>query len=325
MNFNGSMYEMKPLDPKQKKRLKSIAVMVIIIIFFVALIFSSVYTVTEQEQAVITTFGKYSKTEGAGIRFKLPFGIQEANFVDTTVRREEIGYRTENNGTTVREPKESKMITGDMNIVNVDFFLTFRVSDPRLYLYASQNPVAILRNIAQSRIRDVVSSYKVDEVLTIGKAEIQSRIKNLIIEELETYSIGLTLIDIQMQDCEPPNEDVIAAFRSVEAAEQEGKAEQQRALEYQNQNIPTARAEADKLIRNADLVKQDRINEAIRQVEMFNAMFEQYDLNPNIHRSRMYFEAIEQALPGVKLIINTGGNDNVSMIYPLDSFNNNND
>jgi membrane protease subunit HflK len=261
----------------------------------------------------------------AGIHFKLPFGIQEAIHVNVNEYfKEEIGYRTNPDGSTVRVANESKMITGDMNIVNVDFFVEYRISDPYKFLYHSESPEEILKNITQSRIRDVISSYNVDEVLTVSKAEIQAKIRELIMDELVVYDIGLSLTDIKIQDSNPPNDEVIAAFKSVETARQDRETSINEARAYENANIPRAESEADQILRNSEFVKQDRINGALRQVARFNAMFEEYALNPNIHRQRIYYEAIETVLPGVKLYVNTGNNDNISMILPLDEFASNN-
>lgn len=327
MNFNdGKIYEMKPKDPNFMKRMRNIIISVLIVIFILVLVATSVYTVSDRQQAVVLTFGKVTGLpRDAGIHFKLPFGIQEVELVNVNeIFKEEIGYRTRSDGSTERIANEAKMITGDMNIVNVDFFVEYRISDPVKYLFASQNPDQILKNITQSRIRDVISSYNVDQVLTISKAEIQAKIKELIIAELGIYDIGLMLLDIKIQDSTPPNDDVIAAFKSVETARQNMETAINDARAYKNKNIPAAEAERDQFLRNAEFIKQDRINEANKQVAMFEAMFSQYALNPNIHRQRMYYEAIEQVLPGVKLYINTGANDNVSMVLPLDDFMSNN-
>jgi len=327
MNFNGNMYEIRPLDPKMKKRLRSIAIGIAIIIFLAVLIGTSVYTVTDQEQAVVLTFGRHTNTVEAGLHFKLPFGIQEAIKVEANrIHSTEIGYRTNADGSTARVLNESKMITGDMNIVNVDFFLEYRISDPVKYLFASENPEYILRNITQSRIRDVISSYDVDEVLTIRKADIQIAIRNLITEDLADLNIGLAISDIRIQDSDPADPDVTAAFRAVETARQDRETFINEARAYRNAEIPLAEAERDQLLRNAELSRQARINAANMQVAMFNAMFSEYERSPAIHRQRMYYEMIERVLPGIRLYINTSGDsNNISMILPLDDFINNNE
>ncbi|MCL2098948.1 MAG: FtsH protease activity modulator HflK [Oscillospiraceae bacterium] len=325
MNFgSNNMYEIKPLDPKMKKKLKSIIIAAAVLIFSAVLIGTSVYMVTDQEQAVVLTFGRHTNTVDAGLHFKLPFGIQEAIKVRANVIHSlEIGYRTNPDGSTVSVLTESKMITGDMNIINVDFFLEYRISDPVQYLFASENPEYILRNLTQSRIRDVISSNDVDDVLTIKKTEIQMAIRNLITEDLNNLNIGLSVSDLRIQDSDPADPDVTAAFRAVETARQNRETYINEARAYRNGEIPLAEAERDQLLRNAELSRQDRVNAAVRQVAMFEAMFKEYERSPNVHRQRMYYEMIERVLPGVKLYINTSGdrdNGSISMILPLDDF-----
>ena len=325
MNFNRDGWQMKdfkPLDPKAKKKIKNIAVIAVIIIALLVLISSSYYTVSDKQQAVVTTFGKYTGTPvDAGIHFKIPF-IQQAYLVDVNVSfKQTIGYYNDAAGNDIAVPNESKMITGDFNIVNVDFYLEYRISDPYQYLYSSRDPDLILKNITQSRIRDIVSSYGVDDILTTKRSEIQTKIKDLIINELDSYSIGLILTDIKVQDAKPPTDEVIAAFMSVETAKQDRQTAINQAKAYENANIPKAQADANKLLQNAEYLKQNRINDAKKQVAMFEAMYNQYILNPNINKQRMYYEMIENVLPGVKLYINAGSSgDDISMILPLEDF-----
>ncbi|MCL2813042.1 MAG: FtsH protease activity modulator HflK [Oscillospiraceae bacterium] len=322
MNFNRDGWDtksFKSMDPKSKKRMMRLVAAAVIIIIAIVLISSSYYMVSDKQQAVLTTFGKYTGTPiDAGLHFKIPF-VQQAYLVDVNVSlKQAIGYNLE---TGYSIPSESKMITGDFNIVNVDFYVEYRISDPYKYLFASKEPDVILKNITQSRIRDIISSYKVDEILTTGKAEIQGKIKDLIVNELDIYNIGLELYDIKIQDAEPPTPEVIAAFKDVETAKQYRQTMRNQAEAYKNENIPKAQAEADKLLQNAEFLKQDRINESFMLVAMFNAMYEQYAANPNIHKQRMYYEMIENVLPGIRVYINAGSNnDDISMILPLDDF-----
>jgi len=156
-------------------------------------------------------------------------------------------------------------------------------------------------------------------VLTDGKENIQMQVKELVIDILEEYDIGLSLVDVKIQDSEPPTFDVIEAFKAVETAKQQAETVVNDALAYQNAQLPDAQARADKLLQNAEYLKQKRINEAVQQVAMFEAMYQEYAQNPNITRSRMYYEAISEILPGVKLYINTGDGSNVDMLLPLES------
>ena len=323
---NNMNYEFRPKPPKKTvppQNIGQILTAAVIILAVLSVLSTCWYTVDEKQQAVITTFGKVTGTAGAGMHFKLPFGIQQAEKVNVNVYQKiEIGYRSNGSESTVVE-KESKMITGDYNIVNVDFFVEYKISDPVKYLYNSAEPELILKNLVQSQIRNVIGSSTVDSVLTDGKAEIQQQVKDLITAELLEYDIGLTLTDIKIQDSEPPTVSVIEAFKNVETAKQAAETLINQAKAYQNSEIPKAEAEADQLIQNAAYLKQKRINEAVQQVAMFEAMYTQYAKNPDITRTRMYYEALTEALPGVKLYINIAESGSADMLLPLESFTDN--
>ncbi len=311
-----------PKPPKKKPnfakagRIGVIAVLVLVLLVSAGNCF---YTVNDKQQAVVTTFGAVTDVVGAGVHFKIPF-IQRVQKVDANVYQKiELGYSSDGNSYSVNE-NESTMITGDYNIVNVDFFVEYKISDPVQYLYSSNDPELILRNLIQSQVRNVVGSSTVDSVLTDGKENIQMQVKDLVAEILQEYDIGLTLVDVKIQDAEPPTMEVIEAFKSVETAKQQAETVINDAKAYQNAQLPRAEAQADQLIQNAEYLKQKRINEAVEQVAMFEAMYSEYALNPDITRSRMYYEAISQILPGVKLYINTGsGDSDVQMMLPLES------
>ena len=276
------------------------------------------YTVDDKQQAVVTTFGKVTDVTDAGVHFKLPFGIQNIHKVDVNVYQKiELGYSSSGAHTVANE---STMITGDYNIVNVDFFVEYKISDPVAYLYSSNDPELILKNLIQSQVRNVVGSSSVDAVLTDGKENIQMQVKDLVTQILADYNIGLTLVDVKIQDSEPPTAEVIEAFKAVETAKQQAETVVNDAKAYQNAQLPQAQAQADELIQNAEYLKQKRINEAHEQVAMFNAMYAEYAKNPGITRSRMYYEAIQEILPDVKLYVNTsGGSGNMQMLLPLES------
>ncbi|MBR2310911.1 MAG: FtsH protease activity modulator HflK [Oscillospiraceae bacterium] len=307
----------KPLDPKKFGKGVLIGLLVVAVLVVGLTCF---YTVDDKQQAVVTTFGKVTDITDAGIHFKLPLGIQQVQKVDVNVYQKiELGYDTEDTGEYVTKADESTMITGDYNIVNVDFFVEYKISDPVAYLYSSNQPEMILRNLIQSQVRNVVGSSTVDSVLTDGKENIQLQVKDLVTGILEKYDIGLTLVDVKIQDSEPPTQEVNEAFKAVETAKQQAETVLNDAKAYQNAKLPDAQAQADKQIQNAEYLKQARINEASEQVAMFVAMYEQYRLNPEITKARMYYEAISEILPGVKIFINTGDGETVDMLLPLDS------
>ena len=322
MSFDGS-YRWSPQNNKWepadfKKYGKIILIAALALILFIGAM-TCFYTVDEKQQAVVTTFGKVTDVTGAGVHFKLPFGIQQAHMVDVNVfQKLELGYRTNSNGNSTSVESESSMITGDYNIVNVDFFVEYKISDPVKYLYASESPKEVLRNLIQSQVRNVVGSSTVDATLTDGKAGIQAQVKNLVAQVLQEYDIGLVLVDVRIQDAEPPTKEVTEAFKAVETAKQRAETIINEAKAYQNAKLPEAQATADKLIQNAQYLKQKRINEALQQVALFEAMYKEYALNPSITRSRMYYEALSEILPGVKVYVNTGSGSNMQMLLPLE-------
>ena len=311
-------------SPKPRKKISTkgmirriiLALVVVVVLIGIGTCF---YTVDDKQQAVVTTFGKVTNVTDAGVHFMLPFGIQQVRKVDVNVYQKiELGYSSTGDVYTVNE-NESAMITGDYNIVNVDFFVEYKISDPVQYLYSSNQPELILRNLIQSQVRNVVGSSTVDAVLTDGKENIQMQVKDLVTQILQEYDIGLTLVDVKIQDAEPPTQEVIEAFKAVETAKQQAETVINDAKAYQNAQLPQAQAQADKLTQNAEYLRQKRINEAIEQVAMFEAMYAEYAQNPGITRSRMYYEAISGILPGVKLFINTGGEgSDVQMLLPLE-------
>ena len=325
MNENGTYRWVKDNEPKPKQPVNWKKIRNIVLVSVLALVLligssSCFYTVDDKQQAVVTTFGKVTDVTDAGLHFKLPFGIQQARKVDVNVYQKiELGYTSSGDDYYEVNENESTMITGDYNIVNVDFFVEYKISDPVRYLYSSNNPEMILRNLIQSQVRNVVGSTSVDAVLTDGKENIQSQVKELVAQILAEYDIGLTLVDVRIQDSEPPTQEVIEAFKAVETAKQQAETVVNDAKAYQNAQLPDAQAQADKLVQNAEYLKQKRINEATQQVAMFSAMYEEYAQNPEITRSRMYYEAISEILPGVKLFINTGSSDSVDMLLPLET------
>ena len=193
-----------------------IVTIIIIAVIAAILLFNSTYQIKEQEQAVLITLGKAKAVTNSGLHFKIPL-IQQVKKVNTTIQGFAIGYSTDSNEYA---EDESLMITSDYNFVNVDFFIEYRFYDPVKAVYASQEPVRILKNVSQSCIRTVIGSYPVDDVLTTGKNEIQVAIKEMIAERLEEQDIGIQLVNITIQDSEPPTVEVMEAFKAVETAKQ---------------------------------------------------------------------------------------------------------
>ena len=299
---------------KTGENLKKTLIVFVIIIAAAIIGVSSTYQIREQEQVVLTTLGKAESVTEPGLHFKIPF-IQQVQKVNTTIQGFAIGYNQTTNETIA---SEAVMITSDYNFIDVDFFIEYKVSDPVKAVYASSEPERILKNLAQSSIRNVIGSYDVDSVLTTGKNEIQSSIREVLAAQLEKHDIGLTLVNVTIQDSEPPTAEIMEAFKNVETAKQGKETAINNANKYKNEKLPTAEAEADKIIKEAEAYKQERINEATGQVARFNAMYEEYIKNPTITKQRMFYEAMEEVLPDLELIIDSS--NGVQKILPLDSF-----
>lgn len=300
----------KKNDIKMPKGIGKIVIAVLAAIVLMILVSQSTYTIREQEQAVLVTFGKAEAVTEAGLHFKIPF-IQQVKKVNTTIQGFSIGYASDTNATT---EDESLMITSDYNFVNVDFFVEYRVSDPVKALYASEEPVEILKKISQSCIRNVIGSYEVDSVLTTGKNEIQAQIKEMIIQKLEERDIGIQLVNITIQDAEPPTEAVMQAFKAVETAKQESETAVNNANKYRNEQIPAAQAEADRIVQEAEADKTERINEATAQVARFDAMYAEYVKYPELTQQRMFYETMEEVLPELTVIIESGNGETQTVV-----------
>ncbi|MBR3517126.1 MAG: FtsH protease activity modulator HflK [Lachnospiraceae bacterium] len=295
---------------------KYLGIAVIAIIVFL-LITGSFYNVSEQENAVVTMFGKVVRTDTAGLYFKIPV-VQQVRKVDITTHGTGVGYTISTEGQNIADPGNGIMITSDLNLLDIDFYLEDRVSDPVAYLYNSNNPEEILKNVALSSVRSVVADYTVDEAMTTAKGQIQADVKEDMLRELTEHNIGLTVVNITVQDSEPPTDAIKQAFKAVETAKQGADTAKNNALAYQNEQIPSAEANADKIIQNAEAQKASRIAEAEGQVVRFNEMYEQYKLYPYITQRRMFYETMEDVLPGMKVIITDGS---TQTILPLDKFN----
>ncbi len=288
-----------------------------IIIAFVALylLAGSIYSLRENEYAVITTFGVPDVVEESGIHFKIPY-VQRLARVPKTINGFPIGY-TENSEDYYNA--ESFMITRDYNFVNVDFYVEYRVTEPTKYLYASEDPVAVLKNLTQSYIRDTIGLYDVDSVITTGKNEIQASIKDKIITRLDQEDIGIQLVNITIQDAEPPTQEVINAFKNVENAKQGKETSINRANQKRNEDIPAARAAVDETLKTAQAQAEERVNEAKGQVARLNELYAEYQKYPLITKQRMFYETMEEILPDMKIIIENSDGNTQTML-PLESF-----
>lgn len=314
-NYNRNYdFEIKDIDPKLIKKFIIVAIMVIAVVVIGS---QSFYKVKEQEAAVLITLGNAETVSEPGLHFKIPF-VQQVEKVDTTIKSFAIGYDMKTN---ITNELESLMITSDYNFINVDFYVEYKVIDPVKAIYASSDPEGILKNMAQSCIRTVIGQSEVDKVLTTGKGEIQAQIKEMIMTRLMQNDIGISLVNISMQDAEPPTEEVMGAFKGVETAKQGKETAINNANKYKNEKIPAAEASVDQIIQKAEAEKANRIKEAEGQVARFNSMYAEYVKFPEITKQRMFYEAMEEILPQLEVIIDSG-DGTVQKLMPLGSFSN---
>lgn len=309
------------VDPKRGsgKKVGQIFGWIVVVIAAMTVILSAFYTVGETESVVVTTFGKATLVDEKGLHFKIPF-IQKATKVDTTVRGLKIGYGEDSDGNTYSVEHESIMITSDYNFIDCDFYISYQVTDPIKYLYNSDYPDMIIKNIAMSSIRSTVSAFTVDNAITTGKAQIQSNVKAMMVEELEKQDIGITLVDASIQDVEPPTDDILEAFTAVETAKQGKESAVNEANAYRNAKLPEAEAEADKIVQTAEAEKSARINEATGQAARFNEEYNEYVHYPLITKQRMFMEAMSDVLPTLQVVIDQGDGE-IMKYYPITDLN----
>lgn len=276
---------------------------------------SCFYMVEEQEQAAILTFGQYSATqESPGLHFKLPYPIQKVVIVPANLTQKiHIGYREHGNDIVIVE-EEALMITGDENIVHADAVVEWKIANVYNYLYNIEDPESFLRNAAASSIRTVIGSSKLDFAITEGKTVIQAQVKEKLEELMQIYDTGIQVLDLKFQDIEPPEGEVQQAFKEVTNAREEKNTKINEAQRYVNDRLPKARGEAQALIESAEAEKAARILNAQGDVAKFNAIYNEYALNPNITKKRLMLETMEKILPNAKIFITDGNGETVKYL-----------
>jgi membrane protease subunit HflK len=297
--------EDKDISTKALADFKKYSIPVVIVALLLFGAFDCFYTVKESQNAVVTMFGKVVKVVDAGTHFKIPF-VQKVKKLDVSTHGQSLGYEIQDSTQTYGNKENPLMITSDFNLINVDFYMEYKINDPVAFLYSADDPELILTNEAMSSIRAIISDYKVDDVMTTAKGEIQQKIKESISKKLEERQIGLQLINVLIQDVEPPTAEVMDAFKSVETAKQGADTSINNAERYKNEQIPKAEAEADKIKQEAEAKKQSRIAEAEGQVARFEKMYEEYSKYPLITKKRIFYETMEELLPNMKIIISDG-------------------
>lgn len=271
--------------------------------------FTSWYTVDESEQAVILTFGEVEEgISEPGLHFKLPWPIQSVETLSKETFSLQFGFE-QKNGEIQDFPDETKMITGDENIVLADLVVQWKIINPEKYLFNTNSPEEVLYDATSASVRSIIGSSKIDDALTSGKAEIEAEVRDLLSTLVEKYDIGVSILAVKLQDVELPNDDVRKAFTDVTDARETMNTKINEANKYRNQKINEAKGEKDALIFRAQGEKAARIEGARGDVAVFNALYGEYEGNPEITKERLVIETLEQVLPGAEIyIMNDDGN-----------------
>ena len=265
---------------------------------------SSYYTVQPEERAVVKRFGAVIKIADPGLHFKIPFGIDQLEFVATErVLKQEFGFRTEGEEDRTQYsarnfPDESLMLSGDLNIIDVEWVVQYRISDPMKFLYSMREPTRTLRDISESVMRRAVGNRLGSEVLTTARVEIANLVHEEIQEAMDRYEAGIHVITVQLQDVVPPAR-VQPAFNEVNEARQERERMINEATKRLNQEIPKASGEANRLIAEAEGYATERMNQSLGETARFRSILAEYRSAPAVTRARMYIDTIQSILPNI--------------------------
>jgi modulator of FtsH protease HflK len=282
-----------------------IALSIFIILLGVSLL-TSWYTVDESEQAVVITFGKAEETNTqAGLHFKLPWPIQTVEKLSQETFSLDFGYNPDSKD----DADVIRMITGDENIVLADLVVQWRITEPAKYLFSSTEPKAALENATSASLRGIIGTSLIDDALTSGKAVIENDVRNLLTNLINEYDIGISVVDVKLQEVDLPNEEVRRSFTKVTDARETMNTKMNEAEKYENQQIEEALGEKDAIISRAEGDKVARIEKARGDVAKFNALYEEYAKSPSITRDRLVIETLESVLPNAQIyILNEDGN-----------------
>jgi len=280
-------------------------IIILLIIAAIGFLSTTFYSVSAESVGVVQRFGRYSRTTQPGLHLKLPMGIEEVTRVPVTrILTQEFGYRTEMAGIRSRRSSqtftnESLMLTGDLNVVDVDWIVQYRVQDPKAYLFNVRNVEETIRDVSESAMRLVVGDSSVDGVLTIERELISDTAARKMQEILDGYGAGIKIVTVKLQDVTPPDE-VKPAFNSVNEAKQEKEQLINEAMKDYNTVVPKARGDAEKMIKEAEGYAIDRVNRAKGDAARFLAMYKEYALARDVTRRRLYLETMARILPAVK-------------------------
>lgn len=283
-----------------------------VVVFVLA--FTSFFTVDPEEVGVVMRFGEFTRTAEPGLNFKIPF-VEEVRIVPVERQLKlEFGYRTTSAGVQSTYQKEgyrdeSLMLTGDLNLADVEWVVQYRVDDPYGYLFKVRNPDQTLRDVSEAAMRQIVGDRTVNEVLTVGRAEVATQGEVLIQEICDEYETGIKIEQVVLQDVNPP-ERVKPSFNEVNEAQQQRETLINEAKSAYNRVIPRARGEAQETIQKAEGYAVDRVNRARGEVARFNDLYSEYLKAPEVTKQRLYLETLEEILPkiGNKVVTDQNGN-----------------
>ncbi|MDP8262505.1 MAG: FtsH protease activity modulator HflK [Candidatus Ancaeobacter aquaticus] len=280
---------------------KFIPILIIVVVVIVALT-GMVYSIGPDEVGVLTRFGKYTATTDPGLHMKLPFGIDKVKPVKVKrIFKEEFGSKSTRSNirrgyTTRPYLDQSLMLTGDLNILNVQWIVQFRVKDPVKLLFYIRDPLDAVRDLSEVVMRRYVGDYRVDEVLTTKREEIDDRVQVELQRILDSYDTGIQVVTVKLLDVNPPDA-VKPAFNEVNEAKQERERVINQAWEAYNKAIPRARGEAKKVIRQAEGYALDKVNRSKGEAERFGMILSEYKKAPEITKKRLYLDTMSNVLP----------------------------
>jgi membrane protease subunit HflK len=278
---------------------------IVVLLLAVVLLWSSWFTVQPEETGVVQRFGKVVRTEGPGLHFKIPYGVETVRLIPTArVLKEEFGFRTEVPGRRTRySPRqflnESLMLTGDLNVIDVDWIVQYRIDDPGKFLFRVREPVDTMRDVSEAVMRRVVGNRLGSDVLTVGREAVQVEVKLEMQKILNNYETGIRITAVKLQDVTPPDP-VKPAFNEVNEARQDKERTINQAQEQANREIPKARGEAGRTIAEAEGFALERVNRAKGEANRFQAILAEYKRAPEVTRKRLYLEALTTILPAAK-------------------------
>ncbi|WP_103664690.1 FtsH protease activity modulator HflK [Gracilimonas amylolytica] len=302
------------VPPQFEKVTKNIRMIIVgLIVLFLG--FTTFFTVDPEEVGVVVRLGKYVETVEPGLNYKLPI-IDQVELVPVERQlKQEFGYRTVSSGTQSQYQKagyedESLMLTGDLNLADVEWVVQYRINDPYSYLFKVRNAESTLSDISEAAMRQIVGDRTVNEVLTVGRAEVAIEVQNLIQSLVQEYELGITIEQVVLQDINPPNP-VKPSFNAVNEAQQERETLINQAKADYNRVIPRARGEAEETIQRAEGYASERINNAEGEVSRFNDLYAEYIKAPQVTKQRIFLETMEDIIPkmGNKTITDEGGNN----------------